>query len=43
MFELKLVGYSLLLGVEHGVVATAVAVDESAEYGLICKVVFELI
>ena len=36
-------GISLLLGAKHGVAATAVAVDKSAEYGLIYKVVFELI
>ena len=35
VFELKLLGNNLILGVEHGVVATAVVVGESAEYGLI--------
>ena len=35
VFELKLLGNNLLLGVEHGVVMTAVVVGESAEYGLI--------
>ena len=35
MFELKLLGNNLILGVEHGVVATAVVIGESAEYGLI--------
>ena len=35
VFELKLLGNNLVLGVEHGVVATAVVVGESAEYGLI--------
>ena len=35
MFKLKLLGNNLILGVERGVVATAVVVGESAEYGLI--------
>jgi hypothetical protein len=35
VFELKLLGNNLILGVERGVVANAVVVDESAEYGLI--------
>ena len=35
VFELKLLGNNLVLGVERGVVATAVVVGESAEYGLI--------
>ena len=35
VFELKLLGNNLILGVERGVVATAVVVGESAEYGLI--------
>ena len=35
VFELKLLGNNLVLGVERGVVATAVVVSESAEYGLI--------
>ena len=35
VFELKLLGNNLILGVERGVVATAVAVGESTEYGLI--------
>ena len=35
MFQLKLLGNNLVLGVEHGVVATAVVVGASAEYGLI--------
>ena len=35
MFELKLLGNNLVLGMECGVVATAVVVGESAEYGLI--------
>ena len=35
VFELKLLGSNLVLGVECGVVAAAVAVDESTEYGLI--------
>ena len=35
VFELKLLENNLILSVEHGVVATAVAVGESAEYGLI--------
>ena len=35
VFELKLLGNNLVLGVEHGVVATAVVVGESTEYGLI--------
>ena len=35
VFELKLLGNKLVLGVERGVVATAVVVSESAEYGLI--------
>ena len=35
VFELKLLGNNLVLGVEHGVVATAVIVGESAEHGLI--------
>ena len=33
--KLKLLGNNLILGVERGVVATAVVVGESAEYGLI--------
>ena len=35
VFELKLLGNNLVLGVERGVVATAVVVGESTEYGLI--------
>ena len=35
VFELKLLGNNLILGMERGVVATAVVVGESAEYGLI--------
>ena len=35
VFELKLLGNNLVLGVEFGVVATATVVGESAEYGLI--------
>ena len=35
MFELKLLGNNLILGMKRGVVATAVVVGESAEYGLI--------
>ena len=35
VFELKLLGNNLVLGVECGVVATAVVIGESAEYGLI--------
>ena len=35
VFEFKLLGNNLVLGVECGVVATAVVVGESAEYGLI--------
>ena len=35
VFELKLLGNNLVLGMERGVVATAVVVGESAEYGLI--------
>ena len=35
VFELKLLGNNLVLGVDSGVVATVVAVGESAEYGLI--------
>ena len=35
VLELKLLGNNLILGVEHGVVATAVVIDESAEYRLI--------
>ena len=35
VFELKLLGNNLVLGMEHGVVAIAVVVGESAEYGLI--------
>ena len=38
VFELKLLRNNLVLGVEHGVVATVVAVGESAEYGLITHV-----
>ena len=35
VLELKLLGNNLVLGMEHGVVVTIVAVGESAEYGLI--------
>ena len=35
MFELKLLGNNLVLGVERGVVATTVVVGEFMEYGLI--------
>ena len=35
VFELKLLGNNLVLGVECGVVATDVVIGESAEYGLI--------
>ena len=35
VFELKLLGNNLVLGMERGVVATAVVVGESTEYGLI--------
>ena len=35
VFESKLLGNNLVLGVERGVVAIAVVVGESAEYGLI--------
>ena len=35
MFVLKLVGNNLVLGVDSGIVATAVAIGESAQYGLI--------
>lgn len=35
VFELELMGNSLALGIEHGVVATDIVVNESAEYGLI--------
>ena len=35
VFELKLLGNNLVLGVECGAVATAVVVGESDEYGLI--------
>ena len=35
VFELKLLGNNLVLGMECGVVATAVVVGESTEYGLI--------
>ena len=35
VFELKLLGNNLVPGVERGVVATAVVVGESSEYGLI--------
>ena len=35
VFELKLLGNNSVLGVERGVVATAVVIGESAEYGLI--------
>ena len=35
VFELKLLGNNLILGVERGVVATAVVVGKSPEYELI--------
>ena len=35
VFELKLLGNNLILGMGRGVVATAIVVGESAEYGLI--------
>ena len=35
VFELKLLGNNLIMSVERGVVATAVVVGESMEYGLI--------
>ena len=35
VFELKLLGNTLVLGVERGVFATTVVVGESTEYGLI--------
>ena len=35
VFALKLLGNNLVLGVERGVIVTAVIVGESAEYGLI--------
>ena len=35
VFELKLLGNNLVMGMERGVVATTVVVGESAEYGLI--------
>ena len=33
--ELKLLGNNLVLGVERGVVVTAIVIGETAEYGLI--------
>ena len=35
VFELKLLGNNLVLGVERGVIATGVVVGDSTEYGLI--------
>ena len=37
VFEYKLLGNNLILGMERGVVATAVVIGESAEYGLITR------
>ena len=35
MFELKMLGDNLVLDIKDGVFVNAIAVDESAEYGLI--------